>query len=100
MKKFKEFGIKAEVNNFVGDKIKVRKILNCEITVLDFRIMDSKYNDKGNGKCLFLQIEFEGKKRVVFTGSAVLMDTIEKVKRTDFPFMTKIVEENERYEFT
>lgn len=100
MNEFKDFGIKTTVKSFVGDKIKMSKILNKRVTVIDFKKGDSKYTDKGNGKCLQLQIDVAGTKHVVFTGSTFLMETIEQVPKEKFPFTTTIVEENERYEFT
>ena len=100
MNEFKDFGIKTTSKSFVGDKIKMSKILNKKIAVIDFKMSDSKYTDKGNGKCLQLQIEVSETKHVVFTGSAFLMETIEKIPKEKFPFTTTIVEENERYEFT
>ncbi len=100
MKDFKEFGIKAAQPGLVGDKIKIAKILNRKITVHDFRIVPSKYPEKGNGKCLYLGIILEDKKQVVFTGSVGLMEVIEQVPKCEFPFTTTIIEENERYEFS
>ena len=99
MKQFKDFGIKPCVVGFIGDKIKIERILNRAITVHDYKIADSKY-DNGNGKCLHLQIAIGEIKHVVFTGSSVLMDIIQKVSKDDMPFSTTIVKENERFEFT
>jgi hypothetical protein len=99
MKKFSELGVTSNIQTFTGEKIKPSKILNRKITVLDYKIEDSKFG-KNNEKCLYLQIELDGEKRVVFTGSVVLAETIQKIAKTDFPFSTVIVKENERYEFT
>lgn len=98
MRQFKEFGIKAPVNGFIGDKIKIGRLLNREIVIHDYRIKPSKY--EGNDKCLHLQISIEGTKHVVFTGSAVLMKMIGEVPKENFPFQTTIVKENEHFEFT
>lgn len=100
MNSFKDFGITTELKNFVGDKIKISKILNKEIKVIDYKEGPSKFTDKGSGMRLDLQIELEGKKHVVFTGSVYLMDMIKKVPKDKFPFTTTIVEDNERLEFT
>ena len=100
MKQFSEFGITPTIESFVGDKIKMDRLLNREITVHDYRIEESKFKEKGNGKCLYLQIELNGEKHVVFTGSAYLMDMIEKVAEADFPFKTKILKQNDHLEFT
>lgn len=99
MKQFKDFGITPVITGLVGDKIKIDRILNKEVTVEGFQIKDSKY-EKGSGKCLYLQLIVENEKRVVFTASAILMDTIQKVPAENFPFATKIIKENERYQFT
>jgi len=99
MKQFKDFGIKPSSQSLTGDKIKMERILNREIKVFDYRIEDSKFG-KPNGKCLYIQICIEDVKHVVFTGSSILMEEIEKVPKDGFPFLTKIVKENNRFEFT
>jgi hypothetical protein len=99
MKKFKDFGIKTTLQSFTGDKIKMSKILNREISIHDFKLEDSKYGN-GNSKCLYMQIAIGDTKHVVFTASTVLIETIQKVPKTEFPFITTIIEENERFEFT
>ena len=75
---FKDFGIKPALKKFTGDKIKMEKILNKEIMVIDWSLEDSKYKERGD-KCLYLQIETGGEKRVVFSGSKVLMDMIGQI---------------------
>lgn len=99
MARFSELGIKPAEAGFIGDKIKISKILNREIIILKYRIETSKY-EKGNGKRLDMQIEFGGTMHVVFTGSVVLQETIQRVPPEAFPLTTTIVEENERYQFT
>jgi hypothetical protein len=99
MKSFKDFGIKPVQQGLTGDKIKMDRILNREIKVCDFRLEDSKYGD-GKSKCLYMQIELNNNKHVVFTGSAVLMDLIQQVPKNEFPFITTIIRESERFEFT
>ncbi len=96
---FKDFGIKPALKKFTGEKIKIEKILNREIVVHDWKIEDSKYVDKGD-KCLYLQIEFAGEKRVLFSGSKVLMDMIAQVPIEKFPFSTTIVKQDEHLEFS
>lgn len=99
MFKFSDFDIKPQTKSFEGEKIKIDKILNREIVVTDYKIETSKY-EKGNGKCLYIQIEFNGDKRVVFTGSISLMDMIQQVPADKLPFKTTIIKENERLQFT
>ena len=99
MKQFKDFGIKPAIQSLTGDKIKIERIINREIKVYDYRIEDSKYGGGGK-KCLYLQIEIGETKHVVFIGSKSLIDLIQQVPKIDFPFITTIVKENERLEFT
>jgi hypothetical protein len=99
MRKFQELGIKPESKGFTGDKIKINRILNKEITVHGYKIEDSKF-DRGNKKCLHLSIAVDGQMHVVFTGSGVLMDVISRVPQNEFPFTTTIIKENERFEFS
>jgi hypothetical protein len=99
MKSFKQFNIQVTSKSFEGDKIKIDRVLNKEIIVHAFKIEDSKF-EKGNGKCLYLQIHVDNAKRVLFTGSASLMEMIKQVDKNDFPFTTTIVRENERFQFS
>lgn len=98
MKAFKDFGIKPEISCFSGDKIKIDRIINTEIKVLDFKIEDSK--KKEGTKYLTLQIEKAGIKHVIFTGSKVLMQMIDRVPKSEFPFTTTIIKEQEYLEFS
>jgi len=100
MIEFKDLGIKNEVRGFEGEKIKIDRILNRQIKVIEYKIADSKFAKQNSDKCLQLQIEVDNLKRVVFTGSVILRDMIQKVPSDKFPFMTTIVRENERLQFT
>jgi len=99
MKQFKDFGIKPLTKGLTGDKIKIERILNREITIHDYRVVDSKF-EKGCKKCLHLQIEIGDTKHVVFTGSSILMETIQQISKDQMPFRTTIIRENERFEFS
>lgn len=96
MKKFSDMGIKVDVKHFTGDKIKIERIINREIKVFDYKITDSQFKDK----CLYLQIELNGNMHVVFTGSKMLINAIEQVDKSDFPFSTTIQKPNEYFQFT
>jgi hypothetical protein len=100
MKNFKQFDIKPESKAFEGDKIKIERVINKEIIVEAFKIEDSKYKEKGNGKCLHLQIHVDNQKRVLFSGSSTLQEMIQRVKPEDFPFTTIIIKQNDRYQFS
>lgn len=89
MKAFKDMGIVPEQKGFVGDKIKIDRLLNREIIVQDFKVEDS--HKKPGTKYLQLQIEINMEKSVVFTGSTTLISMIEKVKKEDFPFTSTII---------
>lgn len=96
---FSELGVKAKTLS--GDKINISEIFDKEIIVKDYRVVESNYNKKNEDKmCLHLQIEFEGKTRVLFPGSEVLIDQIEKVPKEAFPFKTTIIKEMNWYKFT
>lgn len=99
MKNFKDFGIKPPVQGLTGDKIKIERILNRQITVTHFIIDDSKYGDEGT-KRLALMFMLDGVPRLVFTNSRCLQEMIARIPPEEFPFNTTIVKENERYEFT
>lgn len=97
MHNFKDFNIKPKLTAFVGEKIQVQKLFNLPIKVLEFKVEPSKKND---GELLTLQIEKGGEKRIVFTGSTILIQMIKKVPEDKFPFMTTIKGDNDYYEFT
>lgn len=100
MTKFNELGIKPTMPVFTGDKIKLIKILNQEIIVHRYKIEDSKYPEKGNGKRLVLQLEYKESQYILFSGSVTLMDMIKQVPDDKFPLTTTIIKNSERPEFT
>jgi hypothetical protein len=103
MNRFGQFDIKVETKHFVGEKIRIAKILDKEITVIDFKIEESNvqaYRERGSDKCLHLQISIGGVMHILFTSSGPLIEAIQKVPADGFPFTTTIIEENKRYIFT
>lgn len=98
MKQFKELGIKVSFPGFTGDKIKIDRLLNREITVLDYKIGPS--TAKPGTDYLTLQFELNGEKHVTFTSGTKLIDVIKQVDKADFPFKTIIVKENESLQFS
>ena len=97
MKQFNELGIQDEKKGLVGDKIKVERVLEKRITVIDFNIVDSKYD----GKCLQMQIEFNEDKRVIFTSAKRLISTMEKLDQSSLPFSTIIKkQDDDTFKFT
>lgn len=98
MKKFSDFNIRPVKRGMVGEKIKISRLLNQEIIVHSYKINESKFN-KNSSQCLCLQIEVKGEMKVVFTGSKILMETIQKVPEQAFPFLTIITQEGEAFQF-
>ncbi len=99
MKTFKELGVKLAQNHFIGDKIKIVKILNKEIIIHAYKIEPSKYPKNKSGNVLTLQIEIRNEKQIIFTGSDVLMNQIKQVHKDNFPFSCAIVKNGEHFEF-
>lgn len=98
MKEFKDFGIKPTIVGFVGESINIDKTLNKKIVVHKFTIGPSK--KKENSKCLTLQIEVDGVMRVIFSGAKYLIEMIQKVPESEFPFTTEIIRNNNHLEFS
>ena len=99
MTRFKDLNIKTHSDHLVGEKIKISKVLNKDIIITGFKIEQSKYPKNKSGKCLYLQIDADEERRVVFTGSDVLIGIMEQIKKEDLPIETMIVQEGEHYEF-
>lgn len=79
VKRFSDFA--EERGPLEGDKARLDAILNHEILITGYRIQASKYGGKNkSGKCLTIQFEMSEmtEKRVIFTGSDVLIDQMEK----------------------
>ncbi len=93
MKRFADFAKETVLD---GDKISISDVLNKEVTIIDYRVKESKLKE---GNYLTLQIEKEGEKYVIFTGSQVLIDQIERYKN-ELPFLTTIRKINKYYSLT
>ncbi len=100
MNSFSQFGIKPQVKGFIGEKIKIEKVLNVRITIHFYQVGPSKYPEKYDQR-LDMQIEFNGEKRKLWSSSTFLIDMIKRVPDpAGFPFETTIVKVNDHYEFT
>jgi len=97
MKRFSDFA--TESSAITGDKIKIEEVLDKEIEVIGYKISDSKYAKVKDGKVLTLQFNLDGVGRILFTGSNVLMEQIEKYK-DEIPFFAKIIKVNKFYTFS
>lgn len=98
MKKFSDFGVKPDEKGFVGDSIKITKLLDKQIIVMDYAVKPSKF--EGKGECLHLQVKYDEDLRVVFTGATNMIDVIKKIPKEELPFQATIIKENGRYQFT
>ena len=96
-KKFSDFANEPPLLD--GAKVKIEDILNTEILVIGYRIIDSKYDDTERGKCLTIQFETNETRNILFTGSKVLLDQIEKYK-DEIPFLATIKKIDRYYTFT
>lgn len=96
MKRYSDF---AKEKVLDGDKMRIDDILNREVVILAYSIKDSRYSKNESGKHLTLQIEINGKKYVIFTGSDVLIDQIEKYDH-ELPFLATIRKINRYYSLT
>ncbi len=76
-----------------GTKVTIDSILNKEILVTGFRLGSSKYQD---GKYVTIQFEVDGERLIVFTGSQVIADQIQRYQE-HIPFFTKIKKINRYY---
>lgn len=99
MKQFSEFGIKPTLKSFVGDKIKIEKIIDRPIIIHAFKIAQSNFQKIGKEDCLHLQIEINNEKRVFFSGSLTLINIIKQVPAESFPFSATIKKQDDRLVF-
>lgn len=96
LKKFSDF---TQENIMEGDKLTIANILNKEIVIMNYRIKNSKYSKSNSERCLSLQLELNKEKFVVFTGSNVLIEQIEKYK-DEIPFLTTIIKIDKYFTFS
>lgn len=95
--KFSEFA--KDDKRLEGPKKRIDEVLNIELLVTGYRIGKSQYTNKNkdpNAKYLTLQIEINGVKFVIFTGSQVLIEQVEKYA-DKMPFLAKIVKIDRYY---
>ena len=100
MKKFDELNVQQSEHKFCGDKIAMKKLLRKKVIIEDYRIVPSKFPEKGNEHRLDLQILLGEEQHITWTISKGLQETIQKIDKKDLPFETVIVSKNDRYIFT
>lgn len=81
-----------------GDKIRIDDVLNKELVVTGYKTKQSKYPKSGQ-ICLMLQVVMDDKKHVLFTGSVVLLEQMEKY-HNHLPFIATIRKIDRYYTFT
>ncbi|MBC8460072.1 MAG: hypothetical protein H8D67_18950 [Deltaproteobacteria bacterium] len=96
-KRFSDFAEEPELLN--GSKLKIEEILNKEILIVGYKIGDSKFHKSNSSKCLTLQFELDDEKHVIFTGSNVLINQIERYKK-EIPFLATIKKIDKYFSFT
>jgi hypothetical protein len=96
MKRFSEFA--EESGPLDGNKIRIDDILNKELIITGYKIKESKY-PKSGPKCLTLQVVLDDKKYVLFTGSVVLLEQMEKYQ-DHLPFIATIQKIDRYYTLT
>lgn len=98
MKRFSDIAkrIKTHPTKLTGKKITVNEILNKEIVIHHYRIEKSKI--KNNTHCVWIQIEYNGEKRAIFTASYGLTYMLQQMEAGDFPTIATIVKDNKWYQ--
>lgn len=97
MNRFSDFATEEHVLD--GEKIRMDDLLNQEIPIIGYRITESKFGKNRSGKCLTIQVEYKGERRVVFTGSDVLIDQLERYG-DNVPFLATIRKVDRFYKLT
>jgi hypothetical protein len=87
VKRFADFNTDAKPLD--GEKVKIDDILNVEVNVIGYNIRKSKYGKNASGKCLAMQVEVAGERRLIFTGSDVLISQLERYAE-HIPFLATI----------
>lgn len=87
----------AEEEPFDGDKMRLDEILNQEILILGYKIKDSKH--KVGTRYLTIQFKLKDVSKIVFTGSSVLQEQLEKYKER-LPFYATIKKIQNYYTLT
>lgn len=99
MRSFSDLGIKLN-RRFEGDRIRIEKIEGDEIILVDFEIRTSKLkkendpNFSDKGECLYLQIEHNNQKRVLWGNYKFLIEQLRQVNISDLPIKAKLINEH------
>jgi len=80
-----------------GKKKKIEEVLNKQIAVTGYKIMESKH--KQDSQCLQLQFDLDGERFILFTGSSVLAKQCEKYA-DKIPFHATIIKIDKFFTFS
>lgn len=91
--RFSEFA--EGVNVLDGRKQNIENVMNVEILITGYRVKNSKFKDK----CLTIQFIMDGEKYVLFTGSNILIEQLERYEDM-IPFYAVIKKIDKYYTLT
>lgn len=94
IKHFSDFA--KEQSPLEGSKLKLEDIVNKEILVLGYRVKPSKY---GKAPCVTIQFVLNEEKHILFTGSTILKEQLEKYN-DQLPFYATIKKVDRYYTFS
>ncbi len=93
---FSDFNIVTKIS-FEGAKLYPDDLLEEPLIIHHYEVRPSK---KNNGtECLYTQITFKNEKRLLWSSSTFLIDTMRKIPDSGFPFTAQIIKVNRHFEF-
>lgn len=97
---YKRFSDFAEgISPLDGSKVKIEDIVNKEIVIIGCKLRKSRYNAERTPECLTLQFEINGQRHIIFTGSIILIEQMQKYQ-AQIPFLTVIKKIDKYYTFS
>ena len=83
MRRFSDLNIKSDKKIFNCKQVSINDILNIEIVVIDAIMQKTKNGDKA-----LIHFKLDNECGKFFTGSMGIIDVIQQLKASDFPFTT------------
>ena len=96
-KRYNDFAEKTDI--FDGEKVKIKDIIDEEILILGYKIKSSKYKKSNSENCMTIHFTQDDTNYVLFTGSAILMEQLEKYQ-DEIPFLTTIKKIDKYFTFS
>lgn len=91
MRKFSDLNITL-YRRFTGQRIRINIIIGSDIIIHDFDFRKSKIcKDDGKDICLYLDVEINKERRIIWGNYPYLIKQLEQVDRTNLPFSCKII---------